>query len=64
MFPMMRTLTEAVLLLLFGSVVADSAMNEVFVNRRSLWAGLVIGVATSVAVTLAPLPRLAREQKD
>ena len=36
MFPMMRTCTEAVLLLLFGSAVADSAMNEVFVNRRSL----------------------------
>jgi hypothetical protein len=60
----MWTRTDAVLLLLLGSGVADSAMNEVFVKRRSLWAGLAIGVATRVAVALTPGPRLAREQKD
>ena len=50
----MCTLAEAVLLLPLGSIVVEAAMNEVFVNRRSLWAGLSIGVATRVAVTLAP----------
>jgi hypothetical protein len=56
--------TEALLLLLLGSGVADSEMKVVLVNRRSLRAGLPIGVATKVAVTLAPLAKLLTAQKD
>lgn len=45
-----------------GSGVADST-KAVLVNRRSLRAGFAIGVATSVAVALAPLGRLSTVQK-
>jgi hypothetical protein len=63
MVPVMWTLTEAVVVAPLGSIVVDAAMNEVFVKRRSLWAGLSIGVATRVAVTLAPGGRLGTENE-
>src|SRR5215207_8996810 len=56
--------TEALLLVLLESVVAASEIKAVLLNRRSLRAGFVMGVATKVAVTLAPLGRLSTAQKD
>jgi hypothetical protein len=47
----------------FGSAELDSAMNALFVTRRSLWARFAIGVATTVRVTPSPLSRLATVQK-
>src|SRR5215207_4996004 len=61
---MIWVLTEALLLLLLGSGVAESEINAVLVNFRSLFAGFVIGVATKVAVTLSPLAKLSTAQKD
>src|SRR5215207_66608 len=61
---MIWVLTEALLLLLLGSGVAESEIKAVLVNRRSLFAGFVIGVATKVAVTLVPLGTLSTAQKD
>ena len=60
---MMWVLTVALLLVILGSGVADSEIKAVLVNRRSLLAGFVIGVATKVAVTLAPLGTLSTAQK-
>jgi hypothetical protein len=60
----MWVFTEELLLLLLGSGVADSEIKAVLVNRRSLFAGFVIGVATKVVVTLAPLGMRSSAQKD
>jgi hypothetical protein len=46
----------------FGSVEPDASMEAQFVTRRSVRARFVIGVATTVSVTLAPLARLATVQ--
>ena len=62
--PMMWVVTEALLLSLLGSGVAESEIKAVLVNRRSLFAGFVIGVATNVAVMLVPLGTLSTVQKD
>jgi hypothetical protein len=66
--PMMWVVTEALLLSLLGSLlgssVAESEIKAVLVNRRSLFAGFVIGVATNVAVMLVPLGTLSTAQKD
>ena len=47
----------------FGSVELDSAMKALLVTRRSLWARLAIGVATTTRLTLARLSRLGTVQK-
>jgi hypothetical protein len=60
----MRVSTEALLLVLLGWGVVDCEIKGVWLNRRSLLAGFVIGVAIKVAVMLAPLGPLSTAQKE
>src|SRR6266540_513556 len=62
--PMMCIIVEAMSLSVFGSGRSDVKTVAVFVNRRSLSGGFRIGVATNVAVTLAPVASVSTAQKD
>src|SRR6266498_3100844 len=62
--PMMCIFVEAMSLSVFGSGRSDVKTVAVFVNRRSLSGGFRIGVATNVAVTLAPVASVSTAQKD